>query len=389
MAYIASNDNRFYIANELDYGQVGAIETFTRIPAVKLTARQQRSRVERKDKTGSRTFAGYPTGAKRTTTYELTTYMRNWPDPTREPGYGPLFQGCLGGAAILTGQIPILSSSGSGQLTFGSAHGMRPGQGVAYGGEIRFVAAVVDSQSIQLNAPLTIAPTGGSLMQGTATYLPGNELRSTTIFDCWTPTSSVQRMIYGAAVDHFRLDINGDFHEFQFGGPACDVADTASFEQGQGGLQAFPREPELTAFDYAIVPGHLGQVWLGSSPEQFFTLTSATVRVTNNIELRDDEFGSVMARGICPGMRSVTVDFTVYQQDDSQTQALYQAARQQSPVAVMFQLGQQAGQLTGIYLKSVQLETPEFDDSELRQQWTFKSCRAQGIVDDEISVAFG
>jgi len=55
----------------------------------------------------------------------------------------------------------------------------------------------------------------------------------------------------------------------------------------------------------------------------------------------------------------------------------------------MLQLGQQAGQLTGIYLKSVMLETPEFDDSEVRQQWTFKSCRAQGIADDEISIAFG
>ena len=30
-----------------------------------------------------------------------------------------------------------------------------------------------------------------------------------------------------------------------------------------------------------------------------------------------------------------------------------------------------------------------FDDAEVRQQWVFKSCRAQGIADDEISVAFG
>jgi hypothetical protein len=55
----------------------------------------------------------------------------------------------------------------------------------------------------------------------------------------------------------------------------------------------------------------------------------------------------------------------------------------------MLQMGQQAGQLTGVYLKGVMLETPEFDDSQTRQQWTFKSCRAQGVTDDEISIAFG
>lgn len=389
MAYISSNDNRFYVANEPAYGHVGAIEAFNRIPAVKLTARQQRARADRKDKTGSRTFAGHPAGGKRTTTYELRTYMRNWANQTREPGYGPLFQACLGRAALMAGQVPILSSSSDGLLAFNASHGLLPGQGIAYGAEMRFVAAVVDAGTVQLNAPLSVAPSPGSMVQSTATYLPGNELSSATILDCWSPVSSVQRFVYGAAVDQLQIEVNGDFHEFQFSGAACDVADSSSFEEGQAGLAAFPQEPAASAFDYAIVPGHLGQVWLGSSPGQFFTLTSATLKLSNNILLRDNEFGSTIARGMSPGMRSVTVDFSLYQLDDSQTQALYQAARQQSPVGVMFQLGQQAGQLTGIYLKGVQLETPEFDDSEPRQQWVFKSCRAQGIADDEISIAFG
>ncbi len=55
----------------------------------------------------------------------------------------------------------------------------------------------------------------------------------------------------------------------------------------------------------------------------------------------------------------------------------------------MFQLGQDAGQLFGLYLKSVIPEVPEFDDSETRLQWRFRGCRAQGTVDDEMVVAFG
>ena len=58
-------------------------------------------------------------------------------------------------------------------------------------------------------------------------------------------------------------------------------------------------------------------------------------------------------------------------------------------MTVMLQLGQQQGQLFGIYLKSVIPEVPAYDDSQTRLQWSFQSSRAQGGVNDEIYVAFG
>jgi hypothetical protein len=272
---------------------------------------------------------------------------------------------------------------------FGTAHGLVPGQALVFGAELRFVAAVVDDHTVQLNAPFSVQPGAGSTTGITATYFPGSDLGSATILDFWSPGTAVQRLVYGAAVDQLQVQVNADFHAFQFSGPACDIVDSSSFQQGQGGLSGFPTEPGPSTFNYSIIPGHLGQVWLDSAPDQFFTLTSATVKIANQVGLRDKEFGSTLARGISPGTRSVEVDLTIYQQDDTQTKGLYQAARQESPVAVMLQLGQQAGQLTGIYLKGVLLATPQFDDAEARQQWVFKSCRAQGIADDEISVAFG
>jgi len=85
----------------------------------------------------------------------------------------------------------------------------------------------------------------------------------------------------------------------------------------------------------------------------------------------------------------VLVDFDLYEQDDDATKELYQAARQRSPIEVMFQLGQDGGQLFGVHMTSVVPEVPEFDDSETRLGWRFRNCRAQGIQDDEIAVAFG
>lgn len=388
MAYISSKDNRFYVALEASFGQAPGSAAFHQIPAVKLITRQQHERADRKDKTGSRTFVGRPSGGRRTTTFDLTTYSRNWADQTQEPSYGPLFEACLGGAAIITNPLAISSAPAPSQIAFGSEHGLVPGQGLAYGGELRFITAVVDQHTIQVNSPFSTSPAPGTVTGATATYSPKSELSSFSLLDCWSPSSAVQRFVYGAAADQLQIQINGDYHAFQFSGPACDIVDNASFQEGQGGLSAFPMEPASTGLDYSIIPGHLGQAWLGSSPTEFFTLTAATVTFKNNLSLRTEEFGSNYARGISPGLRSVTIDFSLFQPDDSQSKALYQAARQESPVSIMLQLGQQAGQLTGIYMKSVMLETPEFNDSETRQQWVFKNCRAQGIADDELSVAF-
>jgi len=52
MAYILSNNNRYYVALEAGYGNAAAVSAVNRIPAVKLTAKQRPEKVQRKDKTG-------------------------------------------------------------------------------------------------------------------------------------------------------------------------------------------------------------------------------------------------------------------------------------------------------------------------------------------------
>jgi hypothetical protein len=389
MAYISSNDNRFYVALEQTYGHAAAVTAANRIAAVKLTTKQRSEKAQRKDKTGSRTYVGNPGGLRKDTSFELKTYMTNWADQTEPPGHGPLFQACLGSAAMVFGGGTVGAISDASRIAFTAAHGMAPGQALTSAGEIRFVSAIVDDHTVQLNAPLTLAPAAGSPIGPTAVYMPAKDLKSVTLFDCWSPGTSVQRILCGAALDKLTVKVNGDFHEFDFAGPAQDLLDSSSFENGQGGLSAFPAEPAVDAINYSIIPGHLGQVWLGSAPNRFFTLTKAQVVVENNLELRAREFGVQLPMAIAPGLRSITIDFSLYQQDDSATAALYQAARQKSPIGVMMQLGQQQGQLFGIYMKSVLPEVPEFDDTERRLQWQFQSCRAQGSVDDEVFVAFG
>ena len=109
----------------------------------------------------------------------------------------------------------------------------------------------------------------------------------------------------------------------------------------------------------------------------------------NGIDTRNREFGADSICAVIPGSRAVSINFEIFASADLQTTELFQAARQRSPISAMLQLGQQAGQLFGIYLKSVVPETPAFNDGDARLRWKFSDCRAQGTDNDEIVLALG
>lgn len=389
MPYILSNANRWYCTQEAAYGQVAAITAANRIPAVNMKVQNQRDKSQRKDKTGTRTWAGLPVGMRRHTTFDATSYMRDWPDPTALPPHGPLLEAAMGSPGLLWPGATTSTGSTQSTIYFVSPHGLVPGQAIVSASEIRFVAAVVTPQVVVVNAPFSVAPVPGVPMGATATYTLAQQLPSVTLFDYWDPADAVQRIMPGAGVDRMTVSMNGDFHQFQFQGMAQDVVDSASFQTGQGGLTVFPVEPTPTPVDYALVPGNLGEVWMGAIPNQMFTVTKASVEIKNNLAMRENEYGAILPLAIAPAAREVTMTLEFYSLDDVPTAALYQASRQQSPVGVMFQLGQNAGQIVGVYLKSMIPDVPQFEDSETRLQWQFKNTRAQGTAEDEMVVAFG
>lgn len=385
--YISSNANRFYVALEAAYGQAAAITPGNRFPAVKLQAQQVLEGTKRHDKTGTRTFLGAPKTARRHTAFEVRSYLTSW-SGSGEPGYGPLFRAGMGSAPQFTGALSIAAVQNATQIQTTVPHGLSAGSGVSFSNEIRFVTSVIDAMTIMINASFSITPVTGQALSPAVTYRLASALPSLTVYDYWDPLTTVSRLIVGAAVDTMDIIVNGDYHEFAFSGPAADLLDSSTFTPGTAGMTAFPVEPPVGAFNYSIVPGHLGQVWLGNVDNQFFTLTAATIEIKNHIDVRNQEFGSSYPRAIAPGMRQVSSRFAVFAQDDAQTNALYQAAKARNLVSAMLQLGQQQNELMGIFLPQVTPEIPVFNDSETRLQWEFNSNLAQGTSDDELFIAF-
>ncbi len=385
--YISSNANRFYVAMEMSYAQAATVTSANRFPAVRLQAQQLLEPGKRQDKTGTRTFRGTPLNSRRQTAFQALTYLTSW-SGVDNPGYGPLVQSAMGSPAQLSSGLSVAALESPTQIQTTAPHGLSTGSGVSFFNEIRFVTAVLDASTIVINAPFsnTAGPTAG--LSPTITYRLATGLPSITLYDYWDPITAVSRIITGAAVDSFQVSVNGDYHELAFTGPAADLIDSSSFVMGSAGLGGFPAEPALSEFDYSIVPGHLGQVWLGSTPNQFFTLTEAHIEINNSVNVRGQEYGSSYPRAIAPGPRQVASQFTVLVQDDAQTAALYTAAKQRNTLSAMLQLGQQQRELMGIFLPNVTPEIPEYDDSETRLQWQFKNNLAQGTADDEIYIAF-
>jgi hypothetical protein len=313
--------------------------------------------------------------------------MAAWGAASAAPGYGPLFEGALGAAALTFSGGTVQSASGT-QVTFAGAHGLSAGQAVSVGSEIRFAEAIADANTVVLNAPFTSAPVAGSVARRTITYQAAGELPSVSLFDYWDPASAIQRIIAGGGVDRMSVRLNGDFHQFRFDGEAREIVDSASFSAGVAGLTEFPAEPAAGEWDYSLVPGNLGQIWMGTGPSQFFNVLDAEIVLDNGLDSRKREFGTGLASCLVPGLRRVSMDVRLLANDEAETREIYEAAKQRSPIPMMFQLGQQAGQLCGVYLKSVVPEVPEFDDRDVRLEWNIRGGRAQGIENDEIVVAF-
>ena len=386
--YILSNNNRYYAALESAYGVVPAIAASNRVPGMRLAIATQKVIEKRRDKTGTRTFLGSASVPRKVTGYEFETSLMAQDMGTLPPAVGQMVQAALGGPAQHTQAQPATVSGGGFQVDFTVPHGMSEGNAVNMGGELRFVESVPNLTSVRVCAPVTNT-TGAAVVFPAVAYAPAKSLPSVSLFDYWDPNSTVQRVVRGAGVDEMEIQLDGTEHRIIFRGPAAQQIDSVSFQSEPGTLAMFPQEPVVEMETPVPVPGHLGQVWIGNSQSQMLTLTKAQIRVKNNLQTRNFEFGSEYPLALSPGEREVDVQFEAYSTDQSVFAELYQAAQTETPIPLTIQLGDQPGAMAAIHLKSFVPQVPHFDDGETRLLWSFASSRAQGTGDDEIYIAFG
>jgi hypothetical protein len=385
-SYILSDANRFYVATESSYGIPAPALAPNRFAAFNLDCHQNLGVSKRRDKTGARTYPGISSSTTRHSNFEVTAHLTSW-DQMSEPSFGPLVQAAMGGAPELTEGLLVAALNGA-EIQTQTPHGLTVGSALSTGGEIRFVSVVRDPMTFSVNAPFSVGPSVGMTFATAIGYRLGTQLPSVSLYDYWDPAGGVSRLVVGAGVDKFQIDTKGELHELTFSGPAADVIDSSSGVYGVSGLTTFPTEPALAEFDYSIVDGQLGQVWLGAPLNQVFALTEASIEINNNLLLRNQEFGSSYPMALVPGPREIVCSFTLFAQPDSTTRQLFAWAKSRASISALLQLGQQKGQTMAVYLPNVVPELPSFDDSEPFLLWEFKNNLGQGVSNDEAYIAF-
>lgn len=389
MSYVSTYLNRHYAALESAYGTVPAIGPSQAFRSLSVELALVQQYLERRDKSGSRSFTGVISAGRRQGRFQAEAYLMSGGTAGQAPNMAPFCQCACGGVPLVFAGGSAAAGSSSSQIVFSAAHGLAVGQAIGFNGELRFVTQVPNSTTVTVDPAFSAAPTAGATITGAVTYPLATGLPSLSIFDYWDPASAQQRILAGAAVNQMQIEVQGDLHTVRFSGEAQDLIDSITFAAGQGGLAQFPTEPSTRSYAGDPIAGHLGQVWLGATPAKFQSVLGARLELDNGLELRKDEVGSAVPLGIAPGARSVTLDFELYETDDTATRSLYTASRNRTPVVAFLQLGGAAGHLFGAYMKSLVPQPPANDPAENQLKWSFRGARAGGSADDELWIAFG
>ncbi|MBS1829791.1 MAG: hypothetical protein JST93_31115 [Acidobacteria bacterium] len=384
-AYIQSNENSHFLAKETAQGVVPPVGAANRVLLSGLKMLTTHAVPKRNDRWGSRSVGEPIASVQKDTSFQFSTYHYENSAYPNQSIYGALIEAALGGDPLFFAGGTVDSQLTANRIRLVAPHNLSRLMAISRAGEVRFVDRVIDANTVEINAPFTAGLPSGSNLEPAFTYTLARSLKTLSLFDYWTPASSIQRVGRGAAVDRMKIAVNGDFHSMTFSGPMIEVLDSLSFTPGMGGLSEFPLEPSAIGSAHEMpVPGHLGQAIIGDG--HCYTMTEAEVTVNNGVGARSREFGSVIPRSFVPGRRAVSFSASLYVTDEASTRGLYQYASERATMPVMLQLGDRQGQLLGVYLPSIVPTFPEYDDRENRVVWHIEKCTAHGSAEDELTI---
>ncbi len=195
------------------------------------------------------------------------------------------------------------------------------------------------------------------------------------------PSTVCQYLALGAVANQLRVGIGGDVPTLDFSGPALWVLDTDQLADGatdaiaKGGISSWTTKP-TPVVNGKPPAGFTGVVTLDGNT--YGTMRTATITLAVAKDLPGDVFNSFYSAAPAPGLRSVMVDFSIYDDDGANLLALKQKAAKAvyTVVDLVFQVGTIAGNIWTWTLKNVKLPMPTLDYGGNRRSLTFSGCRA-------------
>src|ERR1019366_9423326 len=110
--------------------------------------------------------------------------------------------------------------------------------------------------------------------------------------------------------------------------------------------------------------------------QAYTTLRQGSITLAVARNLPGDTFNSYYSAAPVPGLRAVSVDFGLYDDDSANLKALKQKAFNKTAVDLLFQIGTVAGNKWGFTTKNVMLPAPTLDYGSDHRAMSFSGAKA-------------
>jgi hypothetical protein len=141
----------------------------------------------------------------------------------------------------------------------------------------------------------------------------------------------------------------------------------------KGGLTAFPTEPASPVYLGTPAVAFVGSVTINGVST--FKLSEATIRVALNRQVRAS-FGSYHPDTPAAGVREITCDFSLFEEDTSDQAALRALAYSKTTFDATFVLGEDAGNIWTFTVNDTTAASVERQDGGLESIISFAGCQA-------------
>ena len=190
---------------------------------------------------------------------------------------------------------------------------------------------------------------------------------SLSIYNYRDPATMEHLVALGAVVASTRFNLSQEQTSVEFSGPCRYVSPSEGFASldatAKGGLTAFPTRPASPTYAGTMALGLYGSATLDSNA--YTTIRSLSISCDWARSLIDNTlFNGAYAGVPQQGIRSVTVEFELTDEDTTAIESLKSKARAKTAMDLVFVIGSTAGNIWTVTLNDTQLSSPDYNDGQ-------------------------
>lgn len=249
------------------------------------------------------------------------------------------------------------------------------------------------------------AGSGGTISFINCIYALNDNILQFTAYSFRQPSTLDQRCAGSCVASNISFTLGQNIARMSTSGVFKWMTTSKSFAtddvEVRGGLTSFPVAPSTPVTNGNAIVGFTGRFVVGASDTNanfaanavsYLTIRASSIGIQTRASIALDTFGDFYGQLTEAGERSVTVGFSIYDDDSAQVAALKHASDYKVPQDMIINIGSVAGSIFMFHIKNVYLATNQLTDGQLRFTANFGESMATATTlsaTDEIKMILG